>query len=119
MSENQPALNLDGIKLAFKPNLSINASSFVPSVNPVVEFSPQKEEKPETKTPELANGLAKKLFAPSALNPNALAFKPTIALPLATPAQGEPKKRANKKKKSEAEKNQNLKNQKKYVVKGT
>ena len=40
MSDNQPALNLDGIKLAFKPNLSINASSFVPSVNPVVEFSP-------------------------------------------------------------------------------
>jgi hypothetical protein len=37
---DQPALNLDGIKLAFKPNLNMNASSFVPSVKPVVEFSP-------------------------------------------------------------------------------
>jgi hypothetical protein len=58
MSENnQPAINLDGIKLAFKPNLSINASSFVPSVKPVVEFSPVKEEqKPAS---EAASALSK------------------------------------------------------------
>ena len=54
---DQPALNLGDIKLAFKPNLSINASSFVPSVKPVVEFSPLKEEKAEAK--EMPNGLAK------------------------------------------------------------
>jgi hypothetical protein len=103
MSENQPALNLDGIKLAFKPNLSINASSFVPSVKPVVEFSPQKEENLETKTPSLANGLAKKLFAPSTFNPNATAFKPTI--PMAAPApEAVNKKRPKTKKKPEGDK---------------
>jgi hypothetical protein len=46
--------------------------------------------------------LAKKLFAPSVFNPNAMAFKPTIPMPAPTPEQ--PKKKSSKKKKPEGDK---------------
>ena len=116
---DQPALNLDGIKLAFKPNLNMNASCFVPSVKPVVEFSPVKEEKGDIKPKQLGEGLAKQLFAPSPFNPNVVAFKPTIPMPAPTPVE-QPKKKSSKKKKPEGEKaSKNQVNQKKYVVKGT
>ena len=102
MSE-QPALNLEGNKLAYKPNLSITASSFVPSIKPEVEFSPMKDSKEEIplkKEMKLPSDLAKSLFTPSTFNVFASAFVPTIPLPSATPtAAPEPKKRSNKKKK--------------------
>jgi hypothetical protein len=87
----------------FKPNLSINAASFVPSVKPVVEFSPIKEANPE-KAPPVENGVSKMLFAPSVFNVNAPVFKPTIPLATVAPSAPDPKKKNNKKKKADGEK---------------
>lgn len=96
----QPAVNVEGITLSFKPNLNLAASSFVPSIKPQVEFSPIKVDLPVPKK-DLSNGsVAKQLFAPSTFNVNAPVFKPTIPLPAFTPTPAEPKKRGNKKKKN-------------------
>ena len=72
----------------FKPSLNIQASTFVPSVAPVIEFSPIKESNPDLQdqrknlAPPKMGGLT---FDLNKFDVNAPVFKPTNYKPLEGP----------------------------------
>jgi hypothetical protein len=139
MSQDQQIPQKKDIKLGaldFKPSLNVSASFFVPSVAPVIEFSPVKEEKPEQQNERKNLVLPQKLsFDPNKFDVNAPVFKPANFKPLEGPSiieklqaqqvlDKQEKKAKNKKKdkRSASQKAKHVNNStstKKYQVKGT
>ena len=106
--------------LDFKQSLNVSATFFVPSVAPVIEFSPVKEKKPEVENEKKNLVLPQKLsFDVNKFDVNAPVFKPANFKPLegqsiieklqAQQALEKPEKKAKNKKKDKRSASQKAK----------
>lgn len=95
-------LDMSAAMKTFKPQLKVSASTFVPSVKPVIEFSPQKGSQAEAKADAALPSVSKfKIDAP--------VFMPSAGyVPLAAPTPASTGAKKNKKKKSKKDKGEKL-----------